>query len=154
MIANGKRLRRVTQSDKFNALADGSSVSNLIDKRNKKSKLPFYDIPLNRNLEAIPYIAILHYCKISLQHLVSRQLCPKLIHNYHSLNLKAGTTPVSSAKGNVLGPRLCTTDSVGKGLTEIFGSEQEVYHMQGSFAPLLSDKEACQRPSALHGPTS
>ncbi|CAG2251964.1 unnamed protein product [Mytilus edulis] len=38
-------------------------------------------------------------------------------------------------------------------MPEIFGSEQEIYHMQGSL-PLLSDKGSVPGPSALHGTTS
>ncbi|CAG2204197.1 unnamed protein product [Mytilus edulis] len=38
-------------------------------------------------------------------------------------------------------------------MPEIFVSEQEIYHMQGSL-PLLSDKGSVPGPSALHGTTS
>lgn len=183
--ANGKRLEELT-SDKFNALGRrldkmaaandeastvqfksafehpgsfqqmASSVSTLIDKRNKEVKLPSMDTPVKQKSEAIPYIA-------STPLLQNKPpafgLSPIMSFDHTTQpESKAGTTPVSSAKGNVLGPSalhntVLFQQSQGKGMPEIFGSEQEIYHMQGSL-PLLSDKGSVPGPSALHGTNS
>ncbi|CAC5415896.1 unnamed protein product [Mytilus coruscus] len=183
--ANGKRIEELT-SDKFNALGRrldkmaaandeastvqfksafehpgsfqqmASSVSNLVNKRNKEVKLPSMETPVKQKVETSPYIASTSLLQnkppaFGLSPIMS-------IDQTTQPESKAGAIPVSSAKGNVLGPSALHNTVLfqqpqGKGMPESIGSEQEIYHMQGSL-PLLSDKGSVPGPSALHGTIS
>ncbi|CAC5415863.1 unnamed protein product [Mytilus coruscus] len=133
-----------------------SSVSNLVNRRNKEVKLLSMDTPVKQKLETSPYIASTPLLQnkppaFGLSPIMS-------IDQTTQPESKAGAIPVSSAKGNVLGPSALHNTVLfqqpqGKGMLESVDSEQEIYHMQGSL-PLLSDKGSVPGPPALHGTTS
>ncbi|CAC5415783.1 unnamed protein product [Mytilus coruscus] len=160
--ASGKRLEELTL-DKFNAL--GRRLDKMAAANDEASTVQFksaFEHPgsfqqmASSKVGTSPYIA----STLLLQNKPPAfGLSPIMsIDQTTQPESKAGAIPVSSAKGNVLGPSALHNTVLfqqpqGKGMPESVGSEQEIYHMQGSL-PLLSDKGSVPGPSALHGTIS